>query len=152
MKKTFLSICLLATVTIGVFSSCKKDKDDPNQEIEITTANMIGSYKLTAETDKLGTLPERNTLAEDYDACELDDLYQFEAANVVKYVDAGTKCEEDHSGTVTWKLEGKKLTIDDRNFDVVKLTKSQIIFTFTRETVFEGKTYTGVQTSTFTRQ
>ncbi|QEC41905.1 lipocalin family protein [Pseudobacter ginsenosidimutans] len=143
MKKHMLRLTLLAFVTLSVFSSCKKDKDD--DKLAVNAENLIGNYKLADLKMKVSGVGEESILSE-FEECEKDDVYQLLANNVFKVVDEGKKCENDE--TTEWSLNGNKITLETSaffiygDFEVVSLTKSQLVLSLTMSEGGNTITYT----------
>jgi hypothetical protein len=103
MKKGILALSLLALV----FTSCKKDDDEP-QQITPTKENVTGSYKITAMT--INGIDFWSSL----DACEKDDVYKANADLSFDRQDAGTVCSPDNSYTGgTWSISGSTVNFND---------------------------------------
>lgn len=151
MKRKFVFIPL--AIAFFAINACKKDKEaDPDEEKEINTANIIGTYKITAETDKLGHFPATNTFPSDYSDCEIDDVISIESGDICRFIDAGITCAEGSGATVKWNLIGKTIYLGESNYEVEKLTRSQLVISFSRASWFEGVSYTRVTTTTYARQ
>lgn len=153
MKRKFIFIPLILAIAFSTLNACKKDKEvDRNEEMEINSANIIGTYKVTAETDKLGHFPETNSFPSDYPDCEIDNLISIESGEICKFIDAGITCTESTGSTVKWSLIGKIIYLGESNYAIEKLTRSQLVISYSRASWFEGTSYTRVTTTTYTRQ
>ncbi|MFN2439154.1 MAG: lipocalin family protein [Chitinophagaceae bacterium] len=108
MKKSIIAFSCLAIL----FGSCKKDKDDNNQ---ITTENIAGTYTLGSVTIKAGAAPEQDYTNDWYEACEKDDKIVLNLNGSAVYTDAGVKCDPagDDSGTWALTTNNTKISIDD---------------------------------------
>lgn len=148
MKKNLIRFALLSCVTIFTFSSCKKDKDD---NLAVTTENLIGSYKLADVKQSINGSPDVSTMST-LDDCDKDNVLQLKANNELVVIDQGLKCDGDE--TSTWKLENQKLVIglnyfvSPDNYDVVTFTKSQLVIVATHN----GGELKSKVTITLTRQ
>jgi hypothetical protein len=99
MKKTIVALSMLTVV----FVSCKKD--DKDEQIAPTIANLTGSYKVTAAT-AAGTnvFNNSNEGLNQFESCERDDVYTLNADLTAVRTDAGTQCDPVNNGAGTWNL------------------------------------------------
>jgi hypothetical protein len=136
-----LRLTLIAFVSLSVFSSCKKDKDD---NLAVNSENLVGNYKLADIKVKSAGVEE--SAMQNMPACYKDDVLQLKSGGVLQVVDEGTTCDNDE--TSTWKLEGDKITIDASvlmftgPYDIVTFTKSQLVVSFTTSINGISFTYT----------
>lgn len=82
---------LIAALAIASITSCKKEDAAPAQ-LAVTTANIAGAWKITAETiTTAGTNIDafNNTLY--YAACKKDDVYTFTTTTVAN-AEGATSC------------------------------------------------------------
>lgn len=143
MKKPMLRLTLLALVTVFVFSSCKKDKDD---KLSVTTENLIGNYKVTEITLKsTATNNVAVSMMSEFPDCSKDDIIQLKSGGVLVVVDQGEKCDNDE--TTTWELNGNQIELltgmlIPGTYDVVTLSKSQLVVSITEKDGDIATTYT----------
>lgn len=102
--KPILFSCALLLLS-GIFSSCKKEKTEPDEdeECEISVASIAGKYKLAAAVYQEAA-GDRDVLHDIYEDCELDDTNELKADKTFVYTDAGTKCSPDGSTSGTWDI------------------------------------------------
>lgn len=131
----------MAFVTLSAFSSCKKDKDD---NLAVNAENITGNYKLADVKMKSSVTGEVSMMSQ-IDDCAKDDVIQLKANNVLQVVDEGVKCENDE--TASWNVKDGKIELDASVipygiYDVVKLTKSELVISFTESEGGMSVTYT----------
>ena len=144
MKKLFLFPILLVTLLL----SCSKSGESSASNCDITSANIAGSYKITAIKYKLSAgAPEIDAYSSFLPACQKDDIYVLNANGVANYNDAGVSCSPSASTTGTWSLTGTDITIDSNvyaitSFDCktlvatasnIRTTGDKATFTFTKQ-------------------
>ena len=133
MKKPMLRLTLLALVTLSVFSSCKKDKDD---KLAVTEANLVGNYTIADYKMKSSVTGNAEvSMLENVPACLKDDVLQLQAGGVLNIVDEGTKCDNDE--TATWSVKDNTVTLEaglvSGTYEVVSFTKSQLVASSTEK-------------------
>ena len=107
MKK----ILLLVSVSLVLFTSCKKDKDE---DCTLSTAAVAGTYKVTAVRYKASAAAAEQDYYNVFfpDACDRDDTQTLNANGSATFNDAGVKCTPPNDYTSTWSLSGNTITID----------------------------------------
>lgn len=142
---------LFLFLAAGIFSSCDKNDDTATASLDVTMANIAGSYKITAATMTSGGVTadifNNNSF---FAACDRDDVYGFTSTGGYTVTDAGVQCSPANTdaGTYTVNTAAKTITIDGETWNVTSLTSSQMVAT---QSNFMGTTgATG--TVTFTRQ
>lgn len=114
MKKVILSLSVITLLA----TSCKKEKDEQTS-VTPTKENLTGSYMLSKITAKYGSSEEQPVTEQLYQACERDDIYKLNADLTYQVVDAGAKCDTDHSDT--WSLtNASTIIIDDVTYTIRK--------------------------------
>ena len=109
MKK----IAFILMAGIVVFCACKKKTEDvpaAPTTCELSTAGITGSYKNTKVEYTTGAGGYVDVTSGTLDACERDDIYNFNANGVLVYTDAGTACPTNGTGTGTWSVTAGKIT------------------------------------------
>lgn len=145
MKNHMLRLTLISLVTLSVFSSCKKDKDD---KVAVTAENLVGNYKMVDYKIKSSTAGNVEvSMMEGISTCYKDDLYQLKAGSVLTVVDEGEKCGNDD--TATWTLKDNKITLNasawvEGTFEVISLNKNQLVLSVTETGDGDTTTYTVV--------
>ena len=144
MKKLLFGAMALV---LFVGAGCKKDKDDAT--CDLSSASIVGSYKLTAATMQSGTSsPEVSVLNTFYQPCEIDDVYTLNANNTFAYMDQGTVCDPSGSYTGTWSLSGNNLFVIDSGDTTALPISSFSCNNFVVSTIVTGVTLR----ETYTRQ
>ena len=120
MKKALLALSLLGLV----FTSCKKDNDEPKQ-ITATKANLVGTYVMIAATVSDGTTTTNvfNNSDENlnwFDPCTRDDQYKLNADLSYNVIDAGTVCSPSNNSSGTWDLTNSTTFIMDGDVATIK--------------------------------
>lgn len=111
------------SLIVAVLSSCEK-KDETPAELPITTANLVGTYTLTAETTQTGSTVEDTY--KDYEACEKDDTYVFTTSNIT-YSDAGIKCvPAGPTFTVPYTISGNQIVAFGVSSTIESLTSKTL--------------------------
>src|SRR4028119_184917 len=96
MKRITLTALTLATVASSfVFTSCKKDKDDPKpkSKTELLTAK---NWRITGDVETQvigGRTVTTDNYATEYDPCDKDDYTKFDANKVFKDNEGALKCD-----------------------------------------------------------
>lgn len=127
---------IVASLSMLVFITCKKDENPSTVNLELTGSNLQGKYKTTAAT----ITPSGSTLAFDfygidqyYPVCKRDDIHTFTATGTTyNYADSGVYCTTPPVGrTGTYTLvPPTQLTFDGRNYLVESLTTSSLIIVY----------------------
>jgi Lipocalin-like domain len=121
MKK----VLLVASIGLLLFTACKKKDDAAPTTCELTTAGITGTYKLTKV--ELNTGAGFSDVTNVFlDACEKDDLYNFNAAGVFILTDAGVACSPSGTSTGTWSVTSSKLTFSSPGLNGVDLTNATL--------------------------
>ncbi|SHI85670.1 lipocalin family protein [Aquimarina spongiae] len=149
MKKLHLSLCLLMIVSLF---SCGSDDNDTPETIEISEANLIGTWKLTGFSE--------NGVPVELDACDL--LYTMQlsktqngeniAVYVEGYLDQG-ECKTSTSVDYVWELvsgnlntETADMGTDQDTEKIIELTATSLKLEYTdiedTETIVYVDTYT----------
>jgi hypothetical protein len=90
---------LFIAIAIGTLGSCKKKDDAP--QLEVTAANIAGTYRMTAHIDlEDGVTYDRFNggniagvpYSSNYETCEKDDILTFTAAGNVTSAEGATSC------------------------------------------------------------
>ncbi|MBO9199124.1 MULTISPECIES: lipocalin family protein [Niastella] len=121
MNKTFTKILVLILIAVTSFTACTKDTQ------AITVANLVGTYVLVSQTEKVTGHPEIDVTTEYHDPCELDDQTILRSDFSATLVDAGTKCSTVDSWTVNWSLDGNVLIIDGVEYNIKSLSQSTLV-------------------------
>jgi len=111
-----------------IVSSCSKSK---SSNVTPTTTNLLGSYKLTAETGKPENGAQYN-LFDSLNACEKDDILQFSTDSVYNYVDAGIVCSPSGDHVGTWDLVSSNSLILDgfSTYTIKSFDNKTLVLTF----------------------
>ncbi|MEO6731057.1 MAG: lipocalin family protein [Ferruginibacter sp.] len=138
MKKIILPIALLMSVI-----SCQKEpvKNEP-KKCDLTSANLIGSYKITANSYRKDAASPFVDVYASYKPCEKDDLITFASDNTIVFSDAGVKCSPSGDSTGTWALGANTISIDKKVYAVTAYDCTSISGTFTGTTPGELITVT----------
>ncbi|MBQ4818827.1 lipocalin family protein [Aquimarina sp. MMG016] len=157
MKKFDLLLILMCIFTFS-FISCGEDDDqiEPpviETELEITEANLIGSWKLTSETE--------NGVALVLDACEVQytiNLFVNEQgenrATFIEDISNGSDCELSTSNEYVWSLSSGNILnteLVDGGFDqdsekIIELTTTTLKFEY--KEVEDGEEFVYIETYT----
>ena len=139
MKNTKITTLCLGLAIMGstlAFTSCKKDKKDPEPEeptpVVLTNTQKISNknFKLTAATIDPGVPTGGTTITDWYaqmDDCEKDDLINFSENGTYKDDEGATKCAtsdpQTTTGTWVWNTNETIITVttgtDVTSFDVL---------------------------------
>lgn len=119
MKK----ILLLASVTVLLFASCKKD-----EKCEIKISKVAGTYRVTAAKYKQTPASAEIDLFASLDACEKDDLEVLNENGSYTHQDAGTACSPNGTYSGTWTLNGNAITIDGEAATIQSFDCSTLVF------------------------
>ena len=109
MKKTIAFIAISGAAVL-IISSCSKKND-----ASYTVKQLAGTYKLTAAKATVPGFGEVDAY-EQMDECEKDDLQILREDSTYEYVDAGTQCQDDNSGSGKFTVVAN-LLISDPNTD-----------------------------------
>jgi hypothetical protein len=112
---------LILLVSVGIFTGCKKDKDD---SLPVTTENLTGKYTLTSAEGS-----DQRLLDQSFLPCAKDNEYELLANYVLKNYDIGTQCSSNTVSEGTWELENKIISFDTYTGTVEKLTSKTLIIT-----------------------
>ena len=117
MKKSLLPLCSVLALSI-TFTSCKKDKDDPQPSKSKTELLTNKYWRTTAATidpaiDLFGTGTPTTNLYAQYQDCTKDDLVRFESGGVYKEDEGATKCSatDPQVTTGTWTFNSSETAI-----------------------------------------
>lgn len=110
MKKLLLPLLILTSALV----SCQKEE----KKCDLSAANLVGTYKITANSYKKDAASPLVDVYALYGACEKDDLISINANNTIVFSDAGVKCTPSGDSTGTWALSGNNVTIEDRVYNV----------------------------------
>ena len=135
MKCITLTALTLVTVASSlVFTSCKKDKDDPKpkSKTELLTAK---NWRLSAATSVIGPITIDVYAAQD--ACDKDDFLKFNTNKSLIFDEGLTKCDlrDPQSITGAWDLtvNDTKLKMQETSnpasaevYDVVEISASTL--------------------------
>lgn len=92
---------LVMALAIGSFTACKKSDDSPAQ-LDVTMANIAGTWKITSESTNVGgTSVDLFNNTSFYAVCEKDDTYVFTTGGNVTNNDAGTSCSPITTSTTS---------------------------------------------------
>ena len=140
MKK-FLFVC----ITAFAFMSCDKKEDDPVvPSLEVTTNNLVGTYKITAATATQAGITV-NVLTTYWEECKRDDTYTLTATTsttgAYNVTDAGMPCTTSSTATGTYSVNtaAKTITINGQTADVVSLTTTTLVIS---QSNFQGSNAT----------
>ncbi len=130
MKKIFLIIGI-STIAIA---SCKKTKDPepPAPTCALTTANMIGTHKVTAAVYKpSATAAEQDVYNNPtfFKPCAKDDVLLLKTAGAYQIQDLGTVCSPSNNDIGNWSLSGTTLTINTQATTVTTFNCTTLIIT-----------------------
>lgn len=145
MKKTLIIVAFFSFL----FSCKKTSTNDAVAEtsLDITVANLVGNYKMTAATVTSNglTIDAFNT-GNYIDACVKDDIISYTASGGFTVQDLGTKCSPTSAVTAgSYTLVSSTLTLNGTDiYSVQKITSqkivlsqsflgSVIVFTYTRQ-------------------
>lgn len=129
MKQYRFSIGIILLALL-VFASCKKEKEDLEEEdCELTVAAIAGKYKLVAAKLLEGTT-ERDILHEIYEDCELDDINELKADKTFIYSDGGTVCDPSGSTSGSWNVSGRTLTLNSGFSNIESFNCRDLIVTY----------------------
>ncbi len=150
MKK----ISLFALIITAIFTSCSSDDDTPNT-VEITEANLVGKWQITAI--------EENGILLKLDECEKKDLSSFfiseseeKIASFTENIEENNSCKEFISNNYSWTLtDGNILTTtfgtaDTDTYTIIELTKSTLKLKSEDKSQVNGQTVTDVYIETYT--
>ena len=110
MKKFILPLFVLSSI----ITSCQKDP----KKCELSSANLVGTYKITANGYKKDADSPMVDVYANYRPCEKDDLIIFNANNTITFSDAGVKCAPPGDSTGNWTLSGNNVNIKGRTYVV----------------------------------
>jgi hypothetical protein len=125
MKRFTLSVLTLATVASSfVFTSCKKDKDDPKpkSKTELITAK---NWRVTGdiETEVIGGQTVTVDNYATYQPCDKDDYTKFDANKVFKDNEGTLRCNpaapQETTGTWDFNSDQTKLLVNIPGLPIV---------------------------------
>ncbi len=136
MKK-ILSFAL--AIAVLAVSSCKKDNAKP---VEITEANLAGSYRIAAFTSQKGAAAPVDLIAHLED-CEKDNVVKFNTDHTYNYIDAGVQCNPPGDDHGTWSLPTtSQFILDSTTFSIKSFDGKTFIIAATETTGNEVTVYT----------
>lgn len=135
MKRFTLSVLTLATAASSfVFTSCKKDDEDPKPKTrtELLTAK---SWRVTAATASVGATTQ--DLYASTPACSKDDFTKFNANKTTTFDEGATRCDpsDPQTSAGAWDLTSgdTKLLIQETTsstsgelYEIVELSESTL--------------------------
>lgn len=145
MRKLILLTFVLIAVT-----ACKKKSTDTTVSLDVTMANIAGTYKITAATaTQSGITVDVYNNASVFPPCNKDDIYVFSASGTYTITDAGVTCSppSNFSGTYSVNTSAKTITLNGQVCNVISLTSSAAVVA---QPNFMGSSAT--VTATYTRQ
>jgi hypothetical protein len=108
----YFRFILPALAFITLFSACKKDDAPvkPKSKAEMISSPSGKKWKLTVSTVSLikGAVTETESMLEDYEACELDNVFILFADKKYEEREGATKCHPSDNDLVdsgTWTLK-----------------------------------------------
>lgn len=143
-------------VFITLFTACKKN--DEAAQLDVTTTNIAGVYKITADVEVEGgvTFDRFNggtisgvAYTSDYETCEKDDTFTFTTTTVTN-AEGATSCSPattSVSAPYTVNTSAKTLTALGITGTITSLTANTMVIQYT--STFMG--VTNVQTKTFSK-
>jgi len=134
---------VMAAAFISVFTlfSCQKDNNN-EQQCSITTANIAGTYKLTALTYKASSTSPEQDYFQFMDVCERDDKITFNTNGTYNYQDVGIVCTPDGDDTGTWSLNGTTITSDGMIAGTVQSFDCSTLIVYVNNIFTAGDKYT----------
>jgi hypothetical protein len=116
MKQILLGFLALTLLTV---TSCKK-KDSTPSNITPTSANLVGSYKLSKVTmTPTGSTTETDVTNTWMSACEKDDVMTLNSNGTWTLTDAGTQCSPSSADSGTWSLvNSTTINMDGDNYTI----------------------------------
>ena len=121
MKKTIVFL-----FCVVLLFSCKKNPVECNTNV----TSVSGSYKITAMTYKeTPASPEVDFFTPNFDPCQRDDTYTFNANGTYIRTDVALVCNPSGGENGTWALSGNAMTIDGDQTGIESFDcKSLILF------------------------
>lgn len=142
MKKILISSAILL-----VFASC--EKSDTTSTCSLSSTALVGTYKITALSEKDSPTSPSIDKFSSINACVKDNMQTFTSDGLVTIIDAGIVCSPSSDFLSTWSLSGNYLivldvlgeragVVSDFSCRSFKLTYSNIggkasTYTFTRQ-------------------
>ena len=112
MRNIFTGLALIGLITL----SCKKN-NDVSANVTPTKDNLVGTYKLSKITIRMGSSETPYPLGQ----CQADDLEQLNADMTYNPIDAGLSCNPSGSFNSTWALNSSTaITIDATDYIIEK--------------------------------
>jgi len=140
MKKLNLLLTLVLAITLF---SCGSDDDGTPQPVEITEANLIGTWQWTSETE--------NGVIVALSECDLMDTIEYKMDNIATHIshDQGSDGCISFSFDSAWSLDGNLISYDagDADETILELTNTTLSVTYIDEDD-AGTTYIYVDTYT----
>jgi hypothetical protein len=142
-----LNALIYAIACIVLISSCKKDDEPSVSKTELLAGKTSKSWKQTAGKEN------GSDYFSDYDDCDKDDLYVFNANKNFEYNEGASKCDPNYTQVIdsgNWELETNDTVVKilgdevDLEASIVELTNTTLRIKYTND----GDTYE----DTFTAQ
>jgi len=127
-----MRVLIAVLVVFFSFVGCKKSSGDTQTSLDVTAANIAGTYKITAATSTIaGATTDVYNNASLFPVCLKDDIYVFNANNTYTITDGAVVCSPTTttSGTYSVNSAAKTITIGTQTYTVVSLTNTAIVFT-----------------------
>ena len=138
MKRIFLPLIVVSTALF----SCSKDSST-NQSCDITEANIVGSYKLTAASYKASPTSAPIDVYSLLEQCERDDIGTFKADHTVSNADVGVVCNPPNNYNDTWRLTNGNLVQGGDSAKVKSFDcKTLVLSTVDQQTAGDETTFT----------
>lgn len=97
-------------VAVAILGACKKDT--ATTTCTLSSTSIVGTYKLTAMTNKVNDATPAVDLYASFDACQKDDLYAFNNGGTYVISEGATSCTPTNASSGTWTLSGTTFTLD----------------------------------------
>jgi hypothetical protein len=123
---------LILFIALTAFLACKKSSTDTTTSLDVTIANIAGTYKITAATSSIGgTSIDVYNNASVFPACSKDDIYVFNSNGTYTITDAGVVCSPSNtiSGSYSVNTAAKTITVGTQTYTVVSLTSTNVVLT-----------------------
>lgn len=142
MKKQFyLTSLLLFVAGSFIINSCSKSK---SSGVTPTTANLVGTYKLTRETSNQDGSTVQINILDSLPSCEKDDELRFNTNSTYDYLDGGAVCAPTGAYSGTWDLPSSNiLVLDDYSlYSIKSFNNKTLVMIFTDLGSYPIITYT----------